>query len=127
MAHKISSLYINIKETQSIYKYTQCPEPMTSLTTKQSHPFIHKTRTENIQKQPFISKYIVATTTLRCIKFHKKNLKINKLRLNRTLLAHGMTNLTILLHKRKLIYASMLIDSVLPKTCQTSYSFSPRS
>ena len=55
----------------------------------QSHPFIHKTITENIHQY----NYTVATTTPTCIKYHK--IIINKLRLNSTLLA----NLTNLLHK----------------------------
>ena len=47
----------------------------------------------------YIKIYIVATTTLKCMKYHKQKLKIDKLRMNRTLLSRRMTNLTDLLYQ----------------------------
>jgi len=69
----------------------------TFATLLQSHPFIHKTRTKNIQNT-YLYPNILLQTTQRCIKYHK-NIKSNKLRLNCTLLARRMTNLTNLLHQ----------------------------
>ena len=64
----------------------------------QSHPFIHKTSTENIQNNNLYPNILLHNNT-EMYQIPSTNIKINKLRLTCTLLARRMTNLTNLLRQ----------------------------
>jgi len=104
MAHQVSSLYINIRKNRVyiiniLNVRNQCPYRSPNIRHTDTIASLHPQNSHwKYRKNPFISKYI-ATRTLRCIKYHQQKLKINKLRLNRTLLARRMTNITNLLHQ----------------------------
>ena len=79
MAHKISSLYINIRKNwvyiNILNVRNQCPNWWLNISHTDTIASLHPYNSHwKYTKQPFISKYIVAITTLRCIKNHQKQL-----------------------------------------------------
>ena len=76
MARKISSLYISIRKNRVFIKIlnvrNQCPHWSPNIRHTDTIATLHLHNTHwKYTKQQFISKYIVAITTLRCIKYHQ--------------------------------------------------------